>query len=198
MLNYKDFHKSNAIDTCAVWNILSSKKLTHVSISCGLDGCLTKCVYYECTKKWNKSSEIENELKMRLESVIKDRAFKKFDISVDDLLDESICELSNRIGLGELSALAFARRYRIAFLTDDQKARQLAAQVINIDFVQTTPHLLGWLCYNNKLSDSDKADVVGEHVELGGILEKYFDSAYLQAMSLRLQEVTNREDSDRL
>lgn len=186
MLNYKLFHLSNSIDTCAVWNLVSSSRLSVVAFCCGLDGYLTHFVFYECMRSWKCNKEHEAELKKRLNSLFDGKKLKKFSISLDDLADNSVVQLAQRMDLGELSALIFAKKYGIAFLTDDQKARKLASIVLSSSYVQTTPHLFGWLFYMNKLSDEDKAEIIKEHSNLGGSLSPLFEHAYLTALQLRL------------
>jgi hypothetical protein len=52
--------------------------------------------------------------------------------------------------------------------------------------VQTTPHLLGWLLFEGRLTDWDKDDIVAEHKRLGGILEQFYSDVYQEAMRCRL------------
>ena len=81
-------------------------------------------------------------------------------------------------------------KIRQALLTDDQKARKLAAEAGH-QMVQTTPHLLGWLVFIGHLGDEDKRVVVAEHCALDGILEKYFEEEYLLALQYRLAASTH-------
>ncbi len=72
------------------------------------------------------------------------------------------------------------------FLTDDQGARKLAEEFMPKEKVQTTPQLFGWLYYEGLLSDSDRAQIINEHINLKRPLEKYFNQMYQQAFQLRL------------
>jgi hypothetical protein len=87
---------------------------------------------------------------------------------------------------GELSSVAFAKKTRQAFLTDDQKARLLAREVIGRSMVQTTPHLFGWLYFNRRLGEGDKDAIIAEHKSLGRPLAKHFEAMYEEAMRCRL------------
>jgi hypothetical protein len=100
------------------------------------------------------------------------------------LHEVEILEKRKRLGKGELSSIAFAKRTGQAFMTDDQKARRLALEVIP-GLVQTTPHLLGWLLFEGTLEDSDKTIVIAEHEELQLPLRKYFEETYLIVQQFR-------------
>lgn len=91
-----------------------------------------------------------------------------------------------RVGKGELSSIAFAKKAGLAFMTDDQKARKLGSGVIGGNRVQTTPHLFGWLFFNGRLSDSDKSNVIDEHERFGRPLRPYFETMYNEALRCRL------------
>ena len=90
------------------------------------------------------------------------------------------------LGKGELSSIAFAKRTRQAFLTDDQGARKLATTSLDNCNIQTTPHLFGWLMYQQFLSDSDKDRVIAQHEEFDRPLKKYFEIMYTKALEYRL------------
>lgn len=67
-----------------------------------------------------------------------------------------------------------------------QKARKLDSAVIGNNYVQTTPHLFGWLLFRGHLSNADKNDVVQEHETHGGPLRRYFEEMYSEALRCRL------------
>lgn len=71
-------------------------------------------------------------------------------------------------------------------MTDDQGARKLAEQSLDVGLVQTTPHLFGWLFFEAKLVDADKAIIVAQHVEVGRPLKPHFEEMYRTALSYRL------------
>jgi len=63
-------------------------------------------------------------------------------------------------------------------------------------FVQTTPHLLGWLFFTNFLSDSDLNPIIDEHKKLNRPLEKYFIEMYKRALDYRSKMNVNLEITD--
>ena len=95
-----------------------------------------------------------------------------------------------RLGKGELSSIAFAKKAGLAFMTDDQKARKLGWLVIARNRIQTTPHLFGWLIFSGELTDSDKDPVIAEHEEYGGRLRPYLEATYREALRIRLMART--------
>jgi len=97
-----------------------------------------------------------------------------------------VLESRKRVSKGELSSIAFAKKTRQAFMTDDHGARKLAERSLEMGMVQTTPHLFGWLFFTGKLLDSDKAAIVEQHNEVGRPLERYFEEMYQTALSYRL------------
>jgi hypothetical protein len=114
--------------------------------------------------------------------------FRAYTVDVADLQDPSILAVRNRLGKGELSAIAFAARTRQAFMTDDQKARTLAEGLIESDLVQTTPKLVGWLFYTSRLSDGEKDTIIAQHESMAvHPLTRFFEEVYLWALECRLQ-----------
>jgi hypothetical protein len=176
------FHRMNMIDACSVWNLLSSKKLYRAALSSGCVFSCTSFVIYECLHK--RRSKSDTELQSRLRSERTEGFFKSYSLALEDLQDVEILERRQRLGKGELSSIAFAKRTGQAFMTDDQKARRLALEVIP-GLVQTTPHLLGWLLFEGTLKDFDTAIVIAEHEELQLPLRKYFEQTYLIVQQFR-------------
>lgn len=183
----RQFHLLNVADTCAIWNILSSKVLFSASIAANCSFCCTAFVYYECMHKPRKKiSEEELELQRRLEQQRKNSQFQMFHIGLEDLNDIEILEKRRSLSKGELSSMVFARRTQQALITDDQGARKLACHCMPADKVQTTPHLFGWLIYSGIVSDMDKDDIIREHVSFSRPLEKYFIQIYMKALEYKL------------
>lgn len=181
----RSFHRLNMVDTCAVWNVLSSTKLYEGALQVGCTFSCTGFVIYEClVKPRKKITQHDLELRRRLIEARKNTGFSSFDLAVEDLQEVEILERRKKLGKGELSSIAFAKRTNQAFLTDDQKARKLGNDVIS-GFVQTTPHLLGWLLFEGILKDSDKDNVIAEHNGLNLPLGKYFEE--ISEVALRYQ-----------
>lgn len=193
-LNPSQFYPYNVVDTCSIWNILSSKRLYEASISvvAKCNFCCTNFVYYECMLKprGNRISE-ELELQKRLLAEREHREqFKDYHLDIEDLQEVEVLENRKNLGKGELTSIIFAKKTRQAFMTDDKGARELAEQVITDGKVQTTPHLLGWLFYQNILIDSDKAAIIEEHSkfrkEKRGNLSEFFKDMYKRAYEYQL------------
>jgi hypothetical protein len=181
------FHPHNVADTCAVWNVLSSKLLYAVARGAGCGFCLTSFVHYECLIKPRKAPhKHDEELKRRLTTAIQQKEIVPYSIDIRDLQEVIVLENRKRVSKGELSSIAFAKKTRQAFLTDDQGARKLAELSLDHGMVQTTPHLFGWLFFSGKLMDVDKRTVIDQHNEVGRPLEKYFEEIYGTALSYRL------------
>ncbi len=191
------FRPLNVTDACGVWNILSSKILYNTATSVPAK-CVFSCtgfVHYECLiKPRNNKTDEEMELRRRLTCEIKKGQFKSYHLEIEDLQEIEILEQRKKLGKGELSSIAFAKRTRQAFLTDDDKARKLAEKVMERKSVQTTPHLLGWLFYRNLLSDSEKEAIINEHnkfrIKKWGNLEKHFEVMYERSLKYRLMSRT--------
>lgn len=183
------FHRLNVVDTCAVWNVLSSKTLHQAAGSAGCVFSCTRFVYYECLVKPRKIISNEDlELQRRLKQERKRGQFQDYHLEMDDLLEVELLERRRNLGKGELSSIAFARRTRQAFLTDDQKARRLAEQVMETRMVQTTPYLLGWLFYIGILMDHDMDRIIEEHESLEKRipLTGFFEAIYMRSLEYKL------------
>ena len=191
-LNPSQFHPSNIIDTCSIWNVLSSLRFYSAAKAANCNFFCTKFVYYECLHKPRKEiSDEEGELIKRLKVQIENKDFQSFNISIEDLQDIGILEKRKNLSKGELSSIVFAKKTRQAFLTDDQGARILAEQFMDGNLVQTTPLLFGWLFFTGKLIDSDKDFIIQEHNSLNRPLEKYFIKMYEKAYELKLSQQFN-------
>jgi hypothetical protein len=177
----------NVADTCAIWNILSSQLLYAVAQAAGARFCCTSFVHYECIFKPRKNHDSgDQELQQRFRAKLQMKEIESYSIEIADLQDVIALESRKRVSKGELSSIAFAKKTRQAFLTDDQGARKLAEGFLDRGMVQTTPHLLGWLFFTAKLLDADKETIVQQHNEMGRPLEKYFGQAYGTALQFRL------------
>jgi len=193
-LDPSQFYLYNVVDTCSIWNILSSKTLYEASISAGAkcSFCCTDFVYYECMTKPRKSITPEElELQRRLLAAIEHREqFKNHHLDIEDLQEVEVLRKRKNLGKGELTSIIFAKKTRQAFMTDEKDARKLAEQIITDGKVQTTPHLLGWLFYKNILIDSDKEIIIKEHAkfrkEKRGNLSEFFNIMYRRAYEYQL------------
>lgn len=184
-INVSEFRPYNVIDTCAVWNVLSSRVLYSTAHSAGCVFCITQFVQYECLHKPRKPSAHGPILQQRLQQEQLKGDFQAYTLTVEDLQDVSILESRRKLSKGELSSIAFAKKIGQAFLTDDQKARKLAEGILD-QLVQTTPHLLGWLFFSGRLSDGDKKTIIDEHILLAGTLSPHFEVIYSESLRCQL------------
>jgi hypothetical protein len=176
------FYPVNVIDTCAVWNVLSSLRLYAAAKAAGCEFCMTAFVHYEClTKKRGVPKETDKTLMDRLKKEQRDGAFKTYASTIDDLQRVAQLEQRKKLGIGELSSIAFAMKIHQAVMTDDQKARKLAQEAGHA-LVQTTPHLFAWLFFTGKLSEADKGAIIQQHEEMGQILKPHFERAHEMAL----------------
>lgn len=189
------FHLVNVADTCSVWNILSSARLHSAAKEARCDFCITDFVSYECLVKPRKSpTDADLELRRRLLAEQRNGGFRAHSCGIDDLQDVTALRDRKRLGMGEISSIAFAMKIRQAVITDDQKARKLATAAGHA-LTQTTPHLFSWLIFTGRLGDSDHAVVVSQHEELGGDLQPHLRDAYELALQCRLNATRSRSAS---
>ncbi len=180
------FNKINVIDTCAIDNLLSSATLYRAARTSNCSFCYTKFVEYEMLYKSRKKlDEKSKELQQKLKDETTAKRFECHNLSIDDLQEIEILEQRKRLGGGELSSIAFAKKINQNFMTDDSKARKLGISVLGNKRVQTTPHLVGWLFYNRDLIDSDFSVIISEHQEYNRPLSQYFEEAYLESLRIR-------------
>ncbi len=176
------FHLVNVVDTCAVWNVLSSARLYSAAKEIGCEFCMTGFVYYECLIKKRGNQKIaDKELMKRLQKEQDRGGFKAHGTTIDDLQRVAQLEQRKRLGKGELSTIAFAMKINHAVMTDDQKARRLTKDAGH-PLIQTTPHLFAWLIFKQRLMDADKSLIIRQHEEMGQILTPQFEEAYRLAL----------------
>jgi hypothetical protein len=181
------FHLYDVTDTCAVWNVLSSMTLFTRARDAGVVFICPQFVVYECLHKQRTTLvACDTELQSRLGNAQKESSFVSYPLDIADLQAISLLENRKRLGKGELSAMAFALKTRQAFLTDDQKARKLAREVLELSMTQTTPHLLGWLFFTGYLNGGDKDVVISDHQAMKRPLTRYFEEMYVEACRCRL------------
>ncbi len=176
-------------DTCAVWNMLSSKRLYRAAMKAKVHFCITGAVLYECLHKPRKSNTPEAlEMIRRLTDA---REQGQFPVEQCDLEDLAYIarQVPRRLGGGEISCMALAYRTRIiAFMTDEKCARHCAENVLDL-VVETTPKLYAWLHYHQYLGDSDHGDVIQEHEKYESRpLTEFFKHAYHEALRCRLMQ----------
>lgn len=191
-IDIRNFHLINVTDTCSVSNILSSKILYLTADNANCHFCITGYVYYELIHKSRAKTPESQELISRLLKEQEKGKFIKHELTIEDLQQIDILKSRKKLGKGELSSIAFAMRIRQAFLTDDQLARKQAKNVIPSNLIQTTPHLLGWLVFTQKLGDSEYIQIMNEcrlyQKSFDKILRPYFENAYSEGCRYKLYE----------
>lgn len=185
------FNKINVIDTCSIWNIISSDKLYLLALEIRCFFSLTKFVEYECLYKPRKNPiAFEILLQKKLKDEIIKGKFESHSLSIADIQDAQILALRKSIGIGELSSIAFARKINQNFLTDDQKGRKLAISILGNEKVQTTPQLLGYLVFDRRIIDGELEQIIKDHNEYSRPLERHF--RYVHDEALRIRLMTNQ------
>jgi hypothetical protein len=183
MIDVSSFVRLNVVDSCALWNILSSPLLYSVALreQCGFS--CTVFVKYECLHKPRSSPSAEDtELMQRFSLALARSEVVAYNLDIADLQDVTVLRNRRTLSMGELSSIAFAMKTRQAFLTDDQKARKLGGTTTPPTQVQTTPHLLGWLVFSQKVSDNDVPVIVAQHNSMGRPLAPHFTNAYREGL----------------
>ncbi|MGH6755528.1 MAG: hypothetical protein ACREDP_25560 [Bradyrhizobium sp.] len=190
-VDVRNFAPTNAIDTCAIWNFISSARLVSAALERKRWFVVAGYVRYEALERPRTNPEPSE---LELQSRFRDRlqrgqGFSSQSVSLADLQAVANFHGIGRLGKGEVAALALALKIRVGFMTDDQKARMKAAEV-GAGTAHTTPHLLGWLIYDGALGDSDYGTVIAEHEacvpKKHGQISKYFRQAYEEACRCRL------------
>ena len=182
-----NFTQICVIDTCSIWNILSSRKLTAATKEAKRHFTATSFVYYEALYKPRSTVTNEDiELQDRLINEKDGKLFGSCSLDITDLQQVDILDKRMRLGKGELSSIAFAKKAGLGFMTDDQKARKLGGAIIDSNYVHTTPQLFGWLFFKGYLIDADKSDVIREHEQYGRPLRPFFEEMYDEALRCRL------------
>lgn len=175
----------NILDSCSIWNIISSKVLISNAFDANCDFSLTKFVEYECLHRRSDPTVEDDELQKIFRQGIMSKRFTSYQLSIEDIQEPNLLENRKKLGIGELSSIAFAKKVNQAFLTDDQNARKLAEIILGKEKVQTTPHLLGWLFFNGRLGDSDLELIISEHNFYKRPLEKYFRETYHESLRIK-------------
>lgn len=187
VIDIQIFNKLNVTDSCSVYNILSSNLLFITALREKCVFSITKYVEYECLyKERSKMTEADQYLQKRLQHELDKKNFNSYTLTIDDLHEVSKLEDIKKLGKGELSSIAFAKRTNQAIITDDQNARKLSHKILGLANTQTTSHLLGWLLFHRYLTEFDLPAVVSQHRAAGGQLEKYFNAVNEECLHIRL------------
>lgn len=190
-IDVRTFALVSAIDTCSVWNLLSSRRLLMAALAKQRWFLVADYVRYEAlvrprTRSTTGELTLQTEFRERLQQK---RGFEAARISIADLLPIANLPEVRKLGRGEIATMALARKIRAGVLTDDQGARK-AAPKVGAEPAQTTPQLFGWLLYEGALSDGDVSTVIAEHEDKvpanRGRLTCFLRAAHIEACRCRL------------
>ncbi len=191
MSKYKEIKKYSVIDTCSIWNLISSKLFYKTVINEGFTFSITSFVLYECLHKERKKIDNKQiELIKRFEKERTGAQFRDYTISIEDLQSADVLKNSKRQSKGELTSIIFAKKTRQSFITDDQGARKLAAKLLDLVDINTSPILLGHLVYTGKILDNQFDKIIEEHEELEGSLTEWYKKAFYESLEEKLKETS--------
>jgi hypothetical protein len=190
-VDIRSFDPISSIDTCAICNVFSSKRLLGAAIARGASFLVAGYVRYELVVR-RRTDPTVGELAIQQEAAAALRSatvLTELPVSIADLQAVAGRPEARKMGKGEIAAMAMALRMRKAFTTDDQGARR-AATTIGVHLSQTIPQMLGWLVYLGELTDGDIQTVLTQHEERvregKGRLTPYFRAMYEEACRYRM------------
>jgi hypothetical protein len=190
-VDVRTFAPISAIDTCSIWNLLSSPLLLATALRKGRSFAVAGYVRHEAlekprTKPTAAELAMQGEFKRRLSN---GQGFTEVPMALADLQAVATLPESRKLGSGEIAALALARTLRSAILTEDRGARKAAPRA-GVGQAQTTPQLLGWLFYEGELTDGDVTVIISQHEERveenRGRLTAYLRRIHVEACRCRL------------
>lgn len=189
--DFSEINKLSVIDTCAILNLFSSEKLYNTIINENFSFCYTSFVEYETFYKRVKKTTKEIQFqRKKLQQETEKQRFRCERLSIDDLQEVEILDARKKLGKGELSSIAFAKKINQTFMTDDKGARKLGEEILGKQRVLTTPRVLGWLYFNRILTDPDHKDIICEHKSSGRKMAHIYEEIYKEALR-RLYMLTN-------
>ena len=180
------FRPVNVTDTCAVWNLVGAATLFRTALRQRLSFAITNTVFYECfiKSRGKRPSAGLTRLRGRLRQHLQRGQVVQVDATIEDLQEVMAMArrrgLVTRLGYGEVSCIAAARRLRQAVLTDNKRDFRAIEELID-GVLQTTPRLLGWLYLEEQLTDGDIEAIIVEHTHSGGQMTRVYKQAYREA-----------------
>jgi len=108
-INPPRFDSANVVDTCAVWNVLSSRRLYNSALSARCHFVITANVQYECLyKQRTVAKDNDNELQTRLRTGQGKGQFSAYASDIEDLQAIALLQGRKRLGNGEISSIGDA------------------------------------------------------------------------------------------
>jgi hypothetical protein len=97
------FRTTNVADTCGVWNVLSSSRLSGAAVLAKCHFVITAFVNYECLHKPRRTDTPSDlELKSRLVRAQSEGRFRPYACELEDLQTVTLLQNRKRLGKGEL------------------------------------------------------------------------------------------------
>lgn len=193
MNSYSTFKLLNVADTCSLWNVLASPLLYRNARAAGVSLSSTRFVRYECLHKRGSNSPEWNEQRKRLRERVTAGEVMFCDIELEDLQEVASLEGRLAISKGELSSIAWAKRTRQSFFSDDKKAKRLAKTVLEDESIQDTPHLCAWLCIKGGIHEHDEEQIRADLKSLNRFLDPHISNAFRSALEIRLMIEMQRQ-----
>lgn len=177
----------NCVDTCALQNIFSSNKLYNASI--------VKCKYIisgfvkfeSLDDEWKGNKKNEVYFKKRYKEEIEKGNIEVHNITLDDLTDVEMTKKFESLGIGEVTTIILARKFRQAFLSDDKEAKSSATDYLTNENVQTSPQLCGHLFFITLLKNKSDMDIIEQEYISNNPTDKmhlHFRTMYEEAMRI--------------
>jgi hypothetical protein len=177
-----DFPQKSAIDTCSVWNVLSfGITTTQAVVDSSKIFILPEFVRYECLYKPRSPEVTKNQATAKtllLNYIRLGRLFFPISMTVDDLRSVAKIRGIRNLGLGEISTIVVSQKIQCGFVTDDGPARALARRIIPNLEIRTSSHLIGWLVYAQRLTETEAQIAIQQHDKMMG---KSSNRVYLEA-----------------
>ena len=190
------FNQVSVTDTCAIWHLTGCATLFSTARQRKLSFVITSTVFYECFVRSRGKALSEQRLRLRdrLKIHIQRGDVSQIDVAIDDL--QNLIGVARqhgydtRLGHGELSCAALARRLRYAVLTDNKRDFRAIEELAD-GLLQTTPRLLGWLYLDGHLTDGDVKDIIEQHRDSGGQMGRVYEQVHHEACEKRLVRHTS-------
>lgn len=185
------FPTTSAIDSCAVSNLLCSRRLVSAASRRNRHFVLAEYVRYEClVRRRSRPTSADAEAMGRLKGELDAKKnFSTMALDVNELREVARLREIKRLGHGELASMVLARRLRLGLMTEDAGARRLVERASPDIPVRTTSHLVGWLVWEGELSDGDIGPIKDDNLSLrgeNGWIGKYIQACHEHAQMLRL------------
>ena len=174
---FKNINKYTVIDACSTVNLISSKMFLSHALNDGFEFNMTRNVEFELVSKPlrrpNKRIEEQREY---IKHLLAQKDLIRTSLSIDDLHELAELEERKKLGIGELSCIAYAKHKRLTVITDDTDAGNFAEKVLGNDYANNTADLLGNLLYRRIIIDNEYDSLIQEHLNNKGNMKSLYDA----------------------